>query len=56
MAPKHAKKRTKEEERRKIRLTRFDQNLLTSFDLAQLRQFMIKLRNLLLTEGLLVRI
>jgi len=56
MMPSHAKKRTKKEKRRKICLTRFDQNLLTSLDLARLRQFMIKLNSRLLTEGLLVRI
>jgi hypothetical protein len=49
--PNDAKRRTTEEERRKSCLTRIDQNLLISLDLARLRQSMIKLSQRLLTEA-----
>ena len=49
---KNYEKRRKKEKRRKVCLTHFDQNSLTSLDLARLRQIMSKLTSRLLTEGL----
>jgi len=41
MVPNRAKKLTKRRKEKGIRLTRFDQNLLSSLDLAQLRQLVM---------------
>jgi hypothetical protein len=51
MVASRAKMRTKEERRRKSRLTRFDQNLLTSFGLSRLWQLVMNVFSSLLTEG-----